>query len=163
AGQQRTVYEELQTFSDVLTYARLNHVDSVRIGGFVRAAIDGALRSLDPHSYFLSREDWEQFAAWQEGRWVTTGVFLEYENGANDRLGDGVRAAPRLQARRRTRVSRDVGQARQGRRAPTPGRSPRQPWRSDGRGRRGCGRGASQGHTRLRDTRSQGRHQSRLP
>jgi len=82
AGQQRTVYEELQTFSDVLTYARLNHVDSVRIGGFVRAAIDGALRSLDPHSYFLSREDWEQFAAWQEGRWVTTGVFLEYEDGA---------------------------------------------------------------------------------
>jgi len=82
ASQQRTVYEELQTFSDVLTYARLNHVDSVGIGGFVRAAIDGALRSLDPHSYFLSREDWEQFTAWQEGRWVTTGVFLEYEDGA---------------------------------------------------------------------------------
>ena len=81
AAQQRTVYEDLQAFTDVLTYARLNYVDSVNVSRVVRAAIDGALHSLDPHSYYLTQEEWDRFTDWQHGRWITTGLFLENEEG----------------------------------------------------------------------------------
>jgi carboxyl-terminal processing protease len=81
-AQQRSAYEELQTFSGVLNYVRANYVDSVSVADLVRAAIDGTLRSLDPHSYFIRRQDWERFAAWEQGRFVTTGLSLEYEEGA---------------------------------------------------------------------------------
>jgi len=79
---QASPYEQLQTFSTVMNYIRLNYVDSVTYAGLVSAAIDGMLHSLDPHSYLLSREDWERFAAWEQGRFVTVGLFLESEGGA---------------------------------------------------------------------------------
>ena len=81
-AQQRSAYEELQTFSGVLSYVRVNYVDSADFSGLIRAAIDGVLRSLDPHSYFLRREDLEKLAAWEQGRLVTTGLLLEFQEGA---------------------------------------------------------------------------------
>jgi carboxyl-terminal processing protease len=67
AGQARSNYEELQTFSAVLNHIRINYVDSVHYAGLVRAAIDGVLRSLDPHSRFVPREDVERLAALARG------------------------------------------------------------------------------------------------
>jgi carboxyl-terminal processing protease len=81
AAQQRSVYEDLQAFTDALTYARLNYVDSVNVSRVVGAAIEGALHSLDPHSYYLTQDEWDRFADWQHGRWITTGLFLENEEG----------------------------------------------------------------------------------
>jgi len=37
-------------------------MDSVRYHELMRAAIDGMLHSLDPHSYYLSRRNWEKQA-----------------------------------------------------------------------------------------------------
>src|SRR5258708_38347459 len=54
AAQQRSSYEELQTFSAVLNHIRLNYVDTVTYTLLVHAAIDGVLRSLDPHSRYES-------------------------------------------------------------------------------------------------------------
>lgn len=82
AAQQRSLYEDLQAFTDALTYARLNYVDSVNVSRVIRAAIEGALHSLDPHSYYLTQEEWDRFADWQHGRWMTTGLLLENEEGA---------------------------------------------------------------------------------
>src|SRR5690348_16063453 len=54
ASPSRSAYEELQTFSGVLNHIRVNYVDSVTYAQLVRAAIDGVLHSLDPHSRFES-------------------------------------------------------------------------------------------------------------
>ena len=51
-AQQRSAYEELQTFSGVLNHIRLNYADSVGYPQLIQAAIEGMLRALDPHSYF---------------------------------------------------------------------------------------------------------------
>ncbi|HWC75331.1 MAG TPA: hypothetical protein VG454_15460, partial [Gemmatimonadales bacterium] len=51
-AQSRAAYEELQTFSGVLTYIRQNYPDTVSYAELVAAAIRGVLRSLDPHSYY---------------------------------------------------------------------------------------------------------------
>ncbi|HYK83273.1 MAG TPA: S41 family peptidase [Gemmatimonadales bacterium] len=78
----QSAYEELQTFSGVLNYIRLNYADSVTYAALVRAAIDGMLRSLDPHSYFQTRRDWEQARAFERGELVGPGVELEWEDSA---------------------------------------------------------------------------------
>ncbi|OLC47659.1 MAG: hypothetical protein DMD38_01650 [Gemmatimonadetes bacterium] len=46
----------------MLNHIRVNYMDSVRYHELMRAAIDGMLHSLDPHSYYLSRRNWEKQA-----------------------------------------------------------------------------------------------------
>jgi carboxyl-terminal processing protease len=76
-AQQRSAYEELQAFSGVLNHVRANYVDSVSYAQLVRAAIDGMLRALDPHSAFYSRLDWEKLNAIERGELAVTGLVLE--------------------------------------------------------------------------------------
>jgi len=60
AQTQRSAYEELQTFSGVLNHIRLNYPDSLSYSELVAAAIRGVLRSLDPHSYYVSRLEFQR-------------------------------------------------------------------------------------------------------
>jgi carboxyl-terminal processing protease len=81
AAQARSNYEELQTFSAVLNHIRINYVDTVQYAQLVRAAIDGVLRSLDPHSRFVPREDVERLAALARGELGSVGLVLEDVDG----------------------------------------------------------------------------------
>jgi carboxyl-terminal processing protease len=74
---QGTSYEQLQAFSGVLSQIRANYVDSVETAALVRAAITGMLASLDPHSYYVSRSDFEVRRAWDDGRLAVTGLLIE--------------------------------------------------------------------------------------
>ena len=82
SGQQRPAYEELQTFSGVLNHVRLNYVDSVTYAQLVRAAIDGVLHALDPHSLFFSRADFERRNALERGELAVTGLSFEEVDSA---------------------------------------------------------------------------------
>jgi carboxyl-terminal processing protease len=84
---QRSAYEELQTFSGVLNYVRLNYVDSVSVSELVRAAIGGVLSSLDPHSFFVSREDFERRMMFEQGQLGAPGVLLEEVEGVPTVVG----------------------------------------------------------------------------
>ena len=81
-AQQRSAYEELQTFSGVLNHIRLNYPDSVSYSELVAAAIRGVLHSLDPHSRFESRVEFERQNALDRGELFTVGVALEDVEGA---------------------------------------------------------------------------------
>ncbi len=81
AAQQRSSYEELQTFSAVLNHIRLNYVDTVTYTVLVHAAIDGVLSSLDPHSRYESLADFGRENAMERGELATTGIMLEDEEG----------------------------------------------------------------------------------
>ena len=74
-------YIQLSAFSDVLNYVRTNYTDSVGYPEMVRAAISGVLRSLDPHSYFLAREDFARRGLIERGELATTGLFFELVEG----------------------------------------------------------------------------------
>jgi carboxyl-terminal processing protease len=82
AAQQRSAYEELQTFSGVLNHIRLNYVDSVTYAELVHAAITGVLHALDPHSSFFSRFEWEKRSALERGELAVTGLYLEEVDSA---------------------------------------------------------------------------------
>jgi carboxyl-terminal processing protease len=53
ATRHRTVYEDLQMFSQVLNQIRVNHPDSVDTHELFMAAIRAMVRAADPHSYVL--------------------------------------------------------------------------------------------------------------
>ena len=73
----QSTYEELQAFSGVLNQVRRNYVDSVTAPQLVRSAIQGMLRSLDPHSYYLPRAQAARIDAWEAGELAGIGVALE--------------------------------------------------------------------------------------
>jgi carboxyl-terminal processing protease len=76
------VYQELQLFSGVLNHIRVNYMDSVRYSELMRAAIDGMLHSLDPHSYYMSRRDWERQDKLERGDLPSVGAVLDQEDSA---------------------------------------------------------------------------------
>jgi carboxyl-terminal processing protease len=80
-AEAQSSYEYLQTFSQVLNYVRLNYADSVAYPGLVRAAIDGVLSSLDPHSYYLARDEYLRMSALDRGEMAVTGLALEVVDG----------------------------------------------------------------------------------
>src|SRR4029077_14962444 len=80
-SQGRSAYEELQTFSGVLNHIRVNYVDSVTYAQLVRAAIDGVLHSLDPHSRFESYAEHDKAGKLARGELAVTGVVLEDVDG----------------------------------------------------------------------------------
>ena len=91
-------YELLQTFSGLLGQIRSNYVDSVTTSQLVYGAIDGMLRSLDPHSRFMRHEDMEAEMQWASGELSGAGIALDdvegeptvvavYRGGAADRAG----------------------------------------------------------------------------
>ncbi len=86
ASPSRSAYEELQTFSGVLNHIRVNYVDSVTYAQLVRAAIDGVLHSLDPHSRFESHADHDKAGKLERGELAVTGVVLEDVAGATSVL-----------------------------------------------------------------------------
>ena len=81
-AQQTSAYEELQAFSGVLNYIRLNYPDSVAYSKLVHAAIDGVLHALDPHSAFYSRLEFERRTALERGELAVTGLALEEVDSA---------------------------------------------------------------------------------
>jgi carboxyl-terminal processing protease len=82
AQAQVSTYEQLQSFSSVLSQVRANYVDSVNVGSLVRAAIVGMLRSLDPHSRYQAREDFELEARFDAGQLAAVGLSVEDADGA---------------------------------------------------------------------------------
>ena len=79
---QSAAYEQLQTFSGLLNQVRLNYVDSVTTQHLVRGAIEGMLGSLDPHSYFLARDDASRLTSWRAGLLAATGIVVEEVDGS---------------------------------------------------------------------------------
>ena len=74
-------YPYLGALTDVLSDIRLHYPDSVGMPELVRAAIGGMLRTLDPHSYFLAREDAARRSAIERGELATIGLFFEMVEG----------------------------------------------------------------------------------
>lgn len=74
-------YEYLQTFTAVLGYVRQSYPDSVPYPKLVRAAIDGLLSSLDPHSYYLARDEYLRMNALDRGELSVTGLGMEVVDG----------------------------------------------------------------------------------
>jgi carboxyl-terminal processing protease len=82
--RKRTVYEDLQMFSQVLNQIRVNHPDSVDTHDLLMAAVRGMVQAADPHSYVIPaiRLEPGKEAALREGKLIPVPIAFTFVGGA---------------------------------------------------------------------------------
>lgn len=74
-------YEELRTFTEVLTLIKKNYVDDVKTKDLISGAIKGMLVSLDPHSGYMSAEAFKEFQVETKGEFGGLGIQIGIKDG----------------------------------------------------------------------------------
>ena len=67
-------YEELKTFTEVLTLIKKNYVDEVKTKDLVTAAIKGMVSSLDPHSGYMTPDSFKELQVETKGEFGGLGI-----------------------------------------------------------------------------------------
>jgi carboxyl-terminal processing protease len=75
AGTDKT-YEELKIFSDILDIIEKNYVEPVDSQKLIRGAINGMLKSLDPHSSFLLPDAYKELRIDTKGEFSGIGIVI---------------------------------------------------------------------------------------
>ena len=82
AGPKRySPYRKLDIFAQVLTQVENNYVEPVDDTKLIYGALQGMMRSLDPHSVFMPPEVYRQIKADTEGEFGGIGVEVELRHG----------------------------------------------------------------------------------
>lgn len=78
---RKEIYEQLNLFGEVFDRVRSTHVEAVKSKDLIRAAIDGMLSSLDPHSGYLPPESFEDMQVDTKGAFGGLGIEVTQEDG----------------------------------------------------------------------------------
>ena len=78
---RKEIYEQLNLFGEVFDRVRSTHVEFVKSKDLIRAAIDGMLSSLDPHSGYLPPESFEDMQVDTKGAFGGLGIEVTQEDG----------------------------------------------------------------------------------
>lgn len=81
AGSKQNTYELLRLFGDVFEKVRNDYVEQPDDEELVEAAVNGMLSSLDPHSSYLSRKDFEEMKVQTKGEFGGLGIEVTMESG----------------------------------------------------------------------------------
>jgi carboxyl-terminal processing protease len=74
-------YKGLKLFSDVIGLVENNYVDPVDSKELIEKAIEGMVRSLDPHSSLLSPDDFKELQIDTQGEFTGIGVSITMKDG----------------------------------------------------------------------------------
>ncbi len=74
-------YEDLRSFVDVLNVVKKNYVDEVKTKDLINGAIKGMLSSLDPHSGYMSPEQFKEFQVETKGEFGGLGIQIGVKDG----------------------------------------------------------------------------------
>ena len=80
-SRSSSVYEQLDLFGDIFERIRAQYVSEVDESKLIEAAIDGMLKSLDPHSSYLSPQDAAQMRVQTRGEFGGLGIEVSQEEG----------------------------------------------------------------------------------
>ncbi len=73
-GHATETYEELKTFSEVLTQVQKSYVDDTKVKDLVQGAIRGMLSTLDPHSAYMTPEMYKEMQVETKGEFGGVGI-----------------------------------------------------------------------------------------
>lgn len=76
------IYENLKKFALIFEIARENFVDEVDERKMLEAAMNGMLAELDPHSSYLSADDFKEFSEKSYGEFGGLGIQITSDKGA---------------------------------------------------------------------------------
>jgi carboxyl-terminal processing protease len=74
-------YEELKVFSEALSIVRKNYVEEAKPKELIYGAIKGMLNSLDPHSAFMSPEQYKEMQVDTKGEFGGLGIQIGIKDG----------------------------------------------------------------------------------
>ena len=77
----KSTYEHLSLFGDIFDRIREKYVEEVNEEELIRAAINGMLTSLDPHSSYLPPSDFDQMKVQTRGEFGGLGIEVTQEEG----------------------------------------------------------------------------------
>jgi len=81
SADDKTVYENLQVFSDVLDIVKENYVQEVENEELVEGAISGMLKTLDPHSSYLNPDAYKELQVETKGSFGGIGIEITIREG----------------------------------------------------------------------------------
>lgn len=73
-GHATETYEDLKTFSEVLTQVQKNYVEETKVKDLVQGAIRGMLSTLDPHSAYMTPEMYKEMQVETKGEFGGVGI-----------------------------------------------------------------------------------------
>ena len=74
-------YESLKIFTDVVNIVEESYTDDVDTKEIVYSAVKGLLRGLDPHSSFLTPEEYKEMQVDTKGSFGGIGIEIGLRNG----------------------------------------------------------------------------------
>jgi carboxyl-terminal processing protease len=81
SAEDKTVYEQLQIFSDVLDIVQESYVEEVDSKELVEGAITGMLKTLDPHSSYLNPDAYKELQVETKGSFGGIGIEITIRDG----------------------------------------------------------------------------------
>ena len=81
SGSNESTYEQLSLFGNIFEQIREKYVEEVDDVELIRAAINGMLTSLDPHSSYLPPSDFDQMKVQTRGEFGGLGIEVTLEEG----------------------------------------------------------------------------------
>jgi carboxyl-terminal processing protease len=72
--RDKNIYKEIKTFNEVLDMVHKNYVDEVDSSVLIQGAINGMMKSLDPHSSFMTAEIYKELEVETQGRFGGIGI-----------------------------------------------------------------------------------------
>ena len=73
-GHASETYEELRTFSEVLTQVQKHYVDDTKVKDLVQGAIRGMFSTLDPHSAYMTPDMYKEMQVETKGEFGGVGI-----------------------------------------------------------------------------------------
>ena len=80
-ASQANIYVQLQTLIDVLGRIRSNYVEDIDQSELIDGAINGVLRQLDPHCYYLKAKELSDMAERLRGDFEGIGIMFDIRDG----------------------------------------------------------------------------------
>lgn len=80
AAGDREIYKNLKTFNEILDIIEKNYVEEIDSGKAMEGAIQGMIRSLDPHSVYLSPEMYRELQVDTKGVFGGLGIEITIKN-----------------------------------------------------------------------------------
>jgi carboxyl-terminal processing protease len=81
SSNDTSVYQQLDLFGDVFERIRAQYVEEVDSKKLIEAAVNGMLTSLDPHSSYMSAEDYAAMQVETKGEFGGLGIEVTQEDG----------------------------------------------------------------------------------
>lgn len=81
AREENGTYEQLKIFGSVLDLVQRNYVEEIPPKKLIYGAVQGMLKSLDPHSSFMKPEDYKELQIETKGSFTGIGIEISLKDG----------------------------------------------------------------------------------